>query len=137
MKRIVLDTNVLVSGLLIAENPPGRIVDALRVGHIRLVVDDRILGEYGDVLSRPYFEKYIPSDERDWILDYLYRDSDPVESICRFDDLPDPKDACFLEVAHTGAVILVTGNLKHFPAKRRRGVGVLSPADYCRRFLAD
>ena len=37
---IVLDTNVLVSGMIVANHPPGRIIDLLRVGSVRLAVDD-------------------------------------------------------------------------------------------------
>ena len=43
MIRIVLDTNVLVPGMISAFGPPGRIVDRVREGHVELVVDDRDL----------------------------------------------------------------------------------------------
>ena len=47
----VVDTNVLVSGLLSPFGPPGRIVDLLQAGGLRLAADDRIEAEYRDVLS--------------------------------------------------------------------------------------
>ena len=53
--RLVLDTNVLVSGMLVDDNPPGRILDFLRGGKIQLQVDERIIAEYDGVLSRPNF----------------------------------------------------------------------------------
>ena len=56
--RIVLDTNVLVSGMMRAGGPPGRIVDHLRSGELQIVLDDRILGEYADVLRRPELGPY-------------------------------------------------------------------------------
>ncbi len=56
--KIVLDTNVLISGILKPSGPPGRIVDLLRSGVLQLVVDDRILAEYTDVLRRDYFLQY-------------------------------------------------------------------------------
>jgi predicted nucleic acid-binding protein len=43
--RIVLDTNVLVSGLLSPHGPPGRIFDLLLGGKLTLVFDDRLLAE--------------------------------------------------------------------------------------------
>lgn len=49
------DANVLVSGLLSPYGPPGRILDALLAGILTLVFDDRILGEYEDVLTRQEF----------------------------------------------------------------------------------
>ena len=137
MKEIVLDTNVLISGLLSAKNPPGRIVDALRNGGIRLIVDDRILAEYRSVLRRPYFERYIKAMEREWMIEFLSGESCMVVCDQVFDDLPDPKDACFLEVAFNAGVPLVTGNVKHFPSEKNRGVKVLTPAEFVDWSLAN
>ena len=52
---IVLDTNVLVSGLLRRSGPPGRIVDLVVTGQVRVTLDARIFSEYCDVLLRPEF----------------------------------------------------------------------------------
>jgi hypothetical protein len=41
--------------------------------------------------------------------------------------LPDPGDAPFLAVAAWVGCPLVTGNMRHFPAKARGGVVVLTP----------
>jgi putative PIN family toxin of toxin-antitoxin system len=130
MKEIVLDTNVLISGLLSAMNPPGRIVDGLRNGVIRLVVDDRILSEYRAVLRRPYFERYIKSIDRERMIEFLNRDSRIVVCDVVFKNLPDPKDTCFLEVAFRSGLSLVTGNLKHFPSEKSKGVKVLTPSEF-------
>ena len=51
--RIVLDTNVLVSGLHNPDGKPGRIIDLILGGRVQVLYDDRILGEYLDVLARP------------------------------------------------------------------------------------
>lgn len=59
----VFDTNVLVSGFLSPEGPPGRIVDWLRSGTVRAVVVDGILAEYAEVLHRP--ELALPDREVD------------------------------------------------------------------------
>jgi len=69
--RLVLDTNALVSGLLTAGNPPGRIVDLLRAGKIQLQVDERIVAEYGGVLSRPKFRKKISPFQKDLVMDFI------------------------------------------------------------------
>lgn len=45
------------------------------------------------------------------------------------DLLPDPDDLPFLELALTSDATLVTGNLRHFPSTRRRGVEVLEPVE--------
>lgn len=133
MNQLVLDTNVLISGLLSPGNPPGRIVDAIRAGYLQTVVDDRILSEYRTALRRPYFQRYIKADEREWIIDFLEHESHRVLSARAVRGLPDPKDTCFLEVALTAGKPLVTGNIKHFPVNYRLGVNVYSPQEYCQQ----
>ena len=128
--ELVLDTNVLISGLLSPRNPPGRIVDGLRSGKLSLVVDDRILAEYRVVLRRPVFDRYVTAAERDWIVAFLEIESRRVITGLRVDSLPDPNDACFIEVAAEAGLPLVTGNLKHYPKRSRAGVLVLSPREF-------
>lgn len=53
MIRIVLDTNVLVAGLLSQKGPPGQIVDLITAGEIEIACDRRILDEYREVVARP------------------------------------------------------------------------------------
>jgi len=51
--KIVLDTNVLVSGLLQPFGPSGQIVRLVASGEVVLCHDPRILTEYGEVLHYP------------------------------------------------------------------------------------
>ena len=53
--RVVIDTNVIVSGILNPHGSPGRIVNALLSEAITALYDDRILSEYREVLRRPAF----------------------------------------------------------------------------------
>ena len=131
--RLVLDTNVLVSGLLTAGNPPGRILDFLRAGKIQLQVDERIVAEYEGVLSRRKFRKCFSAFEKDLIMDFIRADSDWHVCTTIADGLPDPDDACFLEVALEARVPLVTGNGCHFPEESRGGAEVLSPREFLDR----
>jgi putative PIN family toxin of toxin-antitoxin system len=125
--RIVLDTNVLVSGLIRADGPPGRIVDLLRAGRLTLVVDDRILAEYADVLSRPPMRRYFTAADAANVLEFFRHGSEPVVCGHVVLSLPDPGDVPFLEAALAAGVPLVTGNERHFPLNRRRGARLLSP----------
>ena len=54
--KIVLDTNVLVSGLLTPFGSSGEIVRMVFSGELLLYIDARILTEYKDVLHRPKFK---------------------------------------------------------------------------------
>lgn len=131
--RAVLDTNVLVSGLINPHGSPGRIVDLVRVGVLRVVVDDRILAEYRDVLAREAFLRYFSKQDREDILDYLDSSARHIAPRLVLPPLPDPGDTPFLEVAVSEGVPLVTGNAGHFPPERRRNCEVLSPAECLHR----
>jgi putative PIN family toxin of toxin-antitoxin system len=133
--RIVLDTNVLVSGLLSPFGPPGEIVRMVSSGVVVLCLDARIFAEYDEVLSRPRFG--FDTDSVAALLDYIDFRSEVVASEPLEKRLPDPDDEPFLEVARAcGADCLVTGNLAHFPSDMWAGVAVLSPADFLERFRA-
>jgi putative PIN family toxin of toxin-antitoxin system len=128
--RIVLDTNVVVSGLLTALGPPAQIVDLVSTGDISLVVDQRIVAEYRDVLARPRF-KFGVREVNDFLA--LVRNAEYVIGAPLPFALPDPDDEPFLETAVAGAAdALVTGNEKHFRVPGGRlAIAVLNP----RRFL--
>jgi uncharacterized protein len=133
--RIVLDTNVLVSGLLSPFGPPGEIVRLVSSGLITLCLDARILAEYRDVLSRPRFG--FDPDDVATLLDYLESGGEMVASGPLAVRLPDPDDEPFLEAALAGAAdCLVTGNLAHYPPGARAGATVLSPAELVERYRA-
>lgn len=127
---IVLDTNVLVSGLIAPFGPPGDIVRLLASGAIRVCYDARILAEYREVLSRPAFG--IATHRMASLLDQVESDGVLVTARPLAMRLPDPEDEMFLAVALSGgARCLVTGNLRHYPERCRQGATVVSP----RRFV--
>ena len=128
--KAVIDTNVLVSGLLNPHGAPGRIVDSLRTGQLLPVVDDRILDEYVRVLRRPYFDRYFSKMDRDHLIDYLTHNSEYIIATVRCNNLPDPYDAPFVETALTAAAPLITGNQKHFPPDKVQNCRVYSPAEF-------
>ncbi|MDP6116974.1 MAG: putative toxin-antitoxin system toxin component, PIN family [Planctomycetota bacterium] len=127
--RVVLDTNVLVSGLLSPFGPPAEIVRLVAVGKLKLCYDARILAEYREVLARPRFG--FDSGKVDDLLEQISSEGELVTATPLSRHLPDPDDEPFLEVAcGTAAECLVTGNLKHFPVRRRQGMTVLSPREF-------
>jgi putative PIN family toxin of toxin-antitoxin system len=123
--RVVLETNVLVSGVLNPHGPPGRLVDLALAGDLALVVDDRVLSEYQDVLRRPRFG--LPARGVDVLVRHLRAAGEAVTARPLALALPDADDLPFLEVAAAGAATLVTGNPRHFrPVRGRHQVRVLS-----------
>lgn len=133
---IVLDTNVLVSGLLRGTGPPGMIVDLVLAGQAKVAIDARLFAEYSDVLLRPEFgfsRAAVLS-----LLEFLWAASERVVPRPLSLRLPDPDDAMFVEVAVAArATALVTGNARHFPADRRHGVHVVSPRQWLEEWFAN
>ena len=132
--RIVLDTNVIVSGLLNPEGNPGRIVDLVLAGEVTLLVDDRILGEYRTVLRRRKFG-FDPADISDF-LDLLEAESERVVAAVRLNRKPpDESDRPFLEVVLAGAAdSLVTGNVRHFGPAQSASVPIERPGEFVHRW---
>jgi uncharacterized protein len=126
--RAVIDTNVLVSGLLSPAGNEALIVLAIHQGLIRPCFSEEMMQEYAEVLARPKF-----SFERDEIAAALamFRDNGELvvpRAVAR--DLPDPDDAKFLHRAETAqAEYLVTGNKRHFPPEACGTVRVVSAGE--------
>ena len=133
--KIVLDTNVLISGILNPSGPPGRIVDFMRAGVLQLVIDDRILSEYADVIRREYFLKYFDESDREDIIEYLSKNSYYSSSRVVVHNMPDEGDSPFLEMALTEDVPLITGNLKHYPRQLRRGCIILTATQFLKKYF--
>ncbi len=132
-KWIVLDTNVLVSGLLNAYGPPGRVIDSLLMGSVGIAYDDRVWGEYNDVLARPKF-KFDPH-RVSALLHFLKMNGRfiPASPLSQLNSalVPDMDDLPFAEVAVAANVdALVTGNVKHFSFLETYNVPVLSPTEF-------
>lgn len=131
--RVVLDTNVLVSGVINPHGTPGRVVDALLAGTLMVLYDDRIFSEYWEVLSRPAFG--FDRGDIETLLDFIEQSGEPTVAQPLDVVLPDPTDLPFLEVAVYGrADALITGNVKHFkPRRGQHSVDICTPAEWLTR----
>jgi putative PIN family toxin of toxin-antitoxin system len=133
--RIVLDTNVLVSGLLQPFGPSGQIVRLVASGDLVLSHDPRILAEYQEVLLRKKFG--FDPERVETLLEEIRAGGIPVAARPLAVRLPDSDDEPFLEVALAGeAQCLVTGNARHYPAEASSGIEVLSPRSFLELYRA-
>ena len=127
--NIVLDTNVLVAGLLSPFGPCGEIVRMVSSGELRLIFDARILSEYNEVLRRPKFK--FDEEKVAALLDYVAHSGVIAATSPLTASLPDSDDEAFLETAIAGkAACIVTGNQNHFPATVCQGIKVFSPKEF-------
>lgn len=114
-----IDTNVLVSAMLKWDSVPGTIIDLAFNDIIIPLVNEEIIKEYHEVLSRPkfYLTEDIVRDIVDEILEHAVFVSEERLEI----DFPDSADRVFYEVTmekrKDGSAYLITGNIKHFPSE--------------------
>ncbi len=119
MYYAVLDTNVLISAMLKNNSVPGMVVaEALR-GNIIPLINNEIIAEYEEVLSRPKFS--FDSKSISVFLQELNKRAVFVESDMIEYEIPDSDDAVFyavlMEKRKDTDAYLVTGNMRHFPVR--------------------
>lgn len=127
--RIVLDTNILVSGLLSPFGPPAEVVRMVSSGAVALCLDARIVTEYAEVLARPRFA--FDPDAVAALLEQVMHTGLIIAAEPLTARLPDVDDEPLLEVAaSSGAEALVTGNIAHFPREACGDVRVMRPSEF-------
>jgi putative PIN family toxin of toxin-antitoxin system len=135
--RIVLDTNVLLSGLMLPDSTPGKIVSAWRRRNLSLVMSEPMLEEIARVLAYPKIRKRLGWDD-ETIARYiaLLRFEAEVVSIAGVEaSVPDdPDDDHLLATLIAGkADWLITGDRDFDVLSPRHPV--ISPGAFARRFL--
>jgi len=131
--RVVLDTNVLVSSLLLSSSVPGQVVrKAIREAEILL--SDLTLQELHEVLSRRKFDAYVSAESRLDFFRVLATNSILVPIIRNVTACRDPKDDKFLDVALNGSAdLIITGDLDLLALHPFHAMAILSPAAYLKR----
>ena len=130
--KVVLNTNVLLSGLLKPYGKPAAILRLVLSGALQVAYDGRILSEYRTVLLREKF--HFSREMVDALLEQIEAEGFFVVARPLKKHLPDPDDEPFLEVALSGKVdALITGNKRHYPASASKGVAVLTPTEFLAR----
>ncbi len=132
--RAVLDTNVLVSGLLTPDGPPGRVLQAFRDGAFEVVTSAVLLEELSTVLDRPRIRRRSSAGPPDALVAALAGVAlvvQPTQPARAFVD--DPADDALLEAAIAGrAEYVVSGDRAILALTEFAGVSIVTPA----RFLA-
>ena len=126
---IVVDTNIIVSGLIKSFSESSKIINLILSGKIRLAYDNRILNEYEEVLKRKKFN--IDSKHIESIISQIKEEGIFISTLPLKESLPDKDDEPFLEVAFAGKIdVIITGNKKHFPHEICKNINVLSPSEF-------
>ncbi|MGH9821916.1 MAG: putative toxin-antitoxin system toxin component, PIN family [Blastocatellia bacterium] len=132
--RYVLDTNVIVSALLLPRSTPRDAFErALEKG--KILVSLPALVELENVLSRSKFEKYLYEQERKQFMAALVREAEFIDVTERITECRDPRDDKFLELAVCGAAdCLISGDLDLLALHPFRNIPILTPAEFLKQF---
>jgi putative PIN family toxin of toxin-antitoxin system len=132
-ERVVIDTNVLISGLLSASSTPAQAVDKA-VTKAQLVATTETLHELIEKLLSPKFDRYVRRERRDALLERVASLVEIIDVLQSIRASRDPKDDKFLEAAVNGrADVIVTGDKDLLDLNPFRGIGIMTPDDYLAR----
>lgn len=137
MSTVVLDTSVLISGLLSPRGASAVLVDAFFADRLKLAYTPAIFAEYAEVMERPEFSEVItPADRMGVMLKVRHCGVLVKPAAVPADDWPDVGDLPFVAAAlATAARVIFTLNPGDFASATCHGLRVLSPAHAKREFL--
>jgi putative PIN family toxin of toxin-antitoxin system len=130
----VLDTNVLASGFINPEPPPGQLLAAWRRGLYVLVVSDHILTELARTFRRPYFSRRLSPTQQATNLTLLQHQASRIDLTVSVSGVAShPEDDLILATARSGhAEYLVTGDerLRKRVGPTYQGITIASPQEF-------
>ena len=131
--RAVVDTNVLVAGLIRPRGAPGEVLRRLRDAHFVAIVSRPLLEEIEAVLARPWLREKYEVDDRDVeaLLRLLVLRAELVTPAVPIRRCRDPHDDCFLEAAVAGAADrIASGDADLLSLGHHAGIAVVAPAAF-------
>ncbi|WP_321897222.1 putative toxin-antitoxin system toxin component, PIN family [Burkholderia cepacia] len=132
-RKLVIDTNLWVSRLLMPGGTAARGVDRALDWGIPLMSEDTLM-ELSDVLSRTKFDRYVSREDRQQFLRLLGGIVRIVPVTRKITACRDPKDDKFLDVALSGeAQLILTGDQDLLALQPFHGIEILSPSDFLNR----
>ena len=109
-QRIVLDTNIFISGLLLSTSKAQQVFDVVTESHIILMSDHTFVEIY-QTFTRSKFDKYVSLEKRLNFIGSLRQKAEMVNITEIITTCRDPKDNKFLELAVSGkADLIITGD---------------------------
>jgi putative PIN family toxin of toxin-antitoxin system len=135
MMRVVIDTNVVLSGLIKPDSVPGQVLRAWRDGSFRLVLSEFLIEEIAETLARPKIQALVP-----WSKAKIDRFVIELRAFCEVVELANPKmkyprDPDDVPVLATliasGADLLVTGDRDLLALREQYSIE--APAQFIRR----
>lgn len=132
MRRIVLDTNVLVAALRSRSGRSNRLLSLVGTDRFATAISVPLVLEYEDAAMRQIEALIYTADEVGELIDYICWASEatPIYYLWR-PLLPDPKDDLVLEVAVASQCdTIVTFNHRDFKGAGTFGLKIQTPAEF-------
>lgn len=135
---VVVDTNVVVAGLLTAraESPVARVLDGMLMAAFPFALSEALLAEYRRILRRPSLRKVhgLTPDELDVILLELAQHGIVLPPVPA-PPAPEPGDQHLWELLAAREDLLLISGDKRLQQDDIMGHRVLSPATFAERWL--
>ncbi len=126
MLRVVLDTNVLVSGLIIL-GKPRELLSIISRREATLVLSKEILNEFSKVMRRNKFAEYAKEEQVERFIEDIESIAEITELKSQIKVVEDPKDNIVISTAIDGeADSIVSGDHHLLNLKEFRGIKILS-----------
>lgn len=133
--RVVLDTNILISAILVPGSNPDKVMQLARSKFIQVISSPEILEELEHTLRKKI--KYPERQTRDvmiWVKN-LVKVISPVHTVSKVCEKE--TDHRIIECALSGgATFIISGDKKHLLyLKKYKGIEIISPAEFLERVL--
>ena len=128
--RVVIDTNVWVSRLLVSGSTAARAVDKA-LGESEVMVSEMLIKELAEVLAREKFDRYVTVRDREEFLRRVLQVTTTAPVLSVVEDCRDPDDNRLLALAldsRSGCV--VTGDRDLLALDPWRGLAIVTPASF-------
>ena len=133
--KIVIDTNVLISGVFFG-GWPRRVLEGVLWDKFSACANEEIIAEYNDVVEKMLMRKQGNLDKN--ILSPLLCRMELVERISHVEICRDPDDNKFLECAKDSkAIFVVSGDKDLLMIEKFEDIEIVTAKEFCRRYLID
>jgi len=134
--RVVLDTNILISALMVQTGNPAIIYRAWQEGHFTLLTCAEHLEELRATLRKPAITERIKPYKAGKLVNELMKLAEIISSLPRVQRSPDPTDDFLLALSEAGkADYLVTGDKGGLLAlDRHKNTRIISAREFAALF---
>jgi uncharacterized protein len=135
MLSVVIDTNVLIAGMLKGSTTTRQIINHLSQSKFKLIISPESLEELIEVMNRPKFHPIISRETAAMTMEIIKTQAIFIKPLKKLHIVKeDPDDNMFLELAlEAAADCLVSGDDHLLSLKSFRGIPIIKPKEFLTR----